>query len=480
MYLFYILFIITPLKCVKVGKMSGDFFQTRKIDKFNDKCAVCGVYGVEEAAKLVYLCLFALQHRGQEGSGIASYDGKNIIFDKGVGLVNEIFKADDLERLKGSLAIGHNRYSTIGESHLKNVQPIVADVNLGQIALSHNGNLVNGYELKRKLVKKGAIFTSTADSEVLMHLMAIEGGKTDSLKEALINALRQLKGAFSVVLMSKDKLIGIRDIYGFRPLVLGSLKNGFVLASETVALDLIDAKFMREINPGEVVIIDKNGIESFFLFENQNPRFCVFEYIYFARPDSFVFNNYVYDIRKLFGKKLADQNNTFADIVVPVPDSGIIAALGYSEASKIPMEMGIIRNHYIGRTFIEPTNAIRHFGVKLKLNAIKSVIQNKSIIVIDDSIVRGTTSRKIIKMLKNIGAKDIHMRISSPPVKFPCLYGIDTPNRKELIAATHSIDEIRRYLGANTLEYLRMENLYECVNPGQFCDACFTGNYPIL
>lgn len=460
--------------------MISDFLQSNKIDKFTDKCAVCGVYGVEEASKLVYLCLFALQHRGQEGSGIASYDGKNILFEKGVGLVNEIFKADNLARLKGDLAIGHNRYSTIGESHLKNVQPVIADINLGQIALSHNGNLVNACELKRKLVKNGAIFTTTADSEILIHLMALEGGKTGSFKEAMVSALRQLKGAYSIVLMTKDKLIGIRDVYGFRPLVIGSLKNGYVLASETVALDLIDATFIREVNPGEIVIIDKNGIESIYPFERQNSKCCVFEYIYFARPDSFIFNNYVYDIRKLLGIKLAHQNNTYADVVVPVPDSGIIAALGYSEASKIPMEMGIIRNHYIGRTFIEPTNAIRHFGVKLKLNAIKSVIQNKSIVVIDDSIVRGTTSRKIVKMLKYMGAKNIHMRISSPPVKFPCLYGIDTPNRKELIAATHSIDEIRRYLGASSIEYLSLEHLFECVNANMFCDACFTGNYPIL
>ncbi len=460
--------------------MSRNFLNDQTIDKLHDKCAVCGVYGVEEAAKLVYLCLFALQHRGQEGSGIASYDGKNIIFDKGQGLVNEIFKTENLERLKGTLAIGHNRYSTIGESHLKNVQPIVADINLGQIALSHNGNLVNGYELKRELVEKGAIFTSTADSEVLIHLMAHEGGKRHPLKEAIINAIGQLRGAFTIVLMTKDELIGIRDVYGFRPLVLGSLKNGFVLASETVALDLIDAKFIREISPGELIIIGKNGIESIFPFEREEPKFCVFEYIYFARPDSFIFNNFVYDVRKLFGKKLAYQDEVEADIVIPVPDSGIIAALGYAEASGIPMEMGIIRNHYIGRTFIEPTNAIRHFGVKLKLNAIKSIIKDKSIIVVDDSIVRGTTSRKIVKMLKNTGAKKVHMRISSPPVMFPCLYGIDTPNRKELIAATHSIEEIRKHLGADTLEYLKLENLFSCVNSKQFCEACFTGKYPIL
>lgn len=449
-------------------------------DKLNDKCAVCGVYGVEEAAKLVYLCLFALQHRGQEGSGIAAYNGRSILFEKGLGLVNEIFKTENFERLKGTLAIGHNRYSTIGETHLKNVQPIVADINLGQIALSHNGNLVNGYELKRKLVERGAIFTSTADSEVLIHLIANEGGKMLPFKEAMINALGQLRGAFTIVLMTKDKLIGVRDVFGFRPLVLGSLKSGYILASETVALDLINAKFIREVNPGEIIIIDKNGIESVFPFEKQTPKYCVFEYIYFARPDSFIFNNYVYDIRKLFGKKLAEQDSCDADIVIPVPDSGIIAALGYSESSKIPMEMGIIRNHYIGRTFIEPTSEIRHFGVKLKLNAIKSVIKDRSIVVVDDSIVRGTTSRKIVKMLKNVGAKRIHMRISSPPILFPCLYGIDTPNRKELIAATHSVEEIRKYIGVDTLEYLSVNNLFECVDSSQFCNACFTGRYPIL
>jgi amidophosphoribosyltransferase len=448
-------------------------------DKFNDKCALAGVFGVGEASKLVYLSLFAQQHRGQDGSGIAAFDGKNIIFEKGLGLVNDIFKNHSLDRLKGNIAIGHNRYSTIGETHLKNVQPIVADINLGTIAFAHNGNLVNELELKCQLVKEGSIFTTTSDSEILLHLMARYGSKQNII-DSLISSLKLLRGAYSFVIMTKDKLIGVRDPRGFRPLTLGKLKNGFVLVSESVALDLIDGTFLREVEPGEIIIIDKNGIKSLFPFEKSESKFCIFEYIYFARPDSFIFGDYVYNMRKLFGEKLAIEKPVCADIIVPVPDSGLIAALGFSNISHIPIEMGLIRNHYIGRTFIEPTSSIRHFGVKLKLNPIKSVIKNKNIVVIDDSIVRGTTSRKIVKMLKAAGAKEVHMRIPSPPIIYPCLYGIDTPNRKELIASTHSMSEIKKYINVDSIEYLSIDGLLSCVDSAKFCNACFTGNYSIL
>ncbi|MDY6820816.1 MAG: amidophosphoribosyltransferase [Deferribacterota bacterium] len=450
-----------------------------QIDKFNEECAVVGVYGIEEAAKHVYLSLFALQHRGQEGSGIASLSGNDIIFEKGVGLVSSIFNEENLSSLKGNIAVGHNRYSTLGETHIKNVQPIVADINLGQVAMSHNGNLVNGQKLRDELVSKGAIFTSTSDSEVLIHLMA-KNGFNKNLKNALIESTKQLLGAFSIVMIADNKLVGIRDPYGFRPLVLGSLKGGYVLASETVAFDLIDAKYIREIEPGEIVIISDDGIESIHPFERKEKRCCIFEYIYFARPDSYIFGNYVYNVRKAFGMKLAEDDITNGDIVLPVLDSGLISALGYSETSNIPIELGIIRNHYIGRTFIEPTSAIRHFGVKLKLNAVKSVISNKSVIVIDDSIVRGTTSRKIVKMLKQAGAREIHMRIASPPITHPCLYGIDTPSRSELIASTHTIKEIKTYLGVDSIKYLDIDKMFSCVDRKSFCDACFSGNYPIL
>jgi len=448
-------------------------------DKFHEECGVVGVIGIEEAAKFAYLCLYALQHRGQEGAGIVSFSSHEIISEKGKGLVSEIFSSEDLEKFKGNIAIGHNRYSTKGAFDLENVQPLVADINLCQLALAHNGNIVNIDKLKKEFVEDGSIFTSTSDSEIILHLMA-RFGKNNNFIESLIKSLKCVKGAYSFVVMTANQLIGARDPMGFRPLVLGRLKSGYVLVSETVALDLIEAEFVREIDPGEVVVIDNSGIKSLFPFEKTAQKLCIFEYIYFARPDSLIFGNYVYNVRKKLGVELAKQRFIDADIVIPVPDSGIVATLGYSEESKIPIEMALIRNHYVGRTFIEPSQSIRHFGVKLKLNTVKDLIKGKRVIVIDDSIVRGTTSRKIIKMLKGDGAKEVHMLISAPPICFPCFYGIDTPTRNELIAATHTLEEIRRYITADSLNYLSIEGLLKCAGNNSYCTACFSGNYPVI
>ncbi|MGA1862929.1 amidophosphoribosyltransferase [Deferribacter thermophilus] len=447
-------------------------------DKFHEECGIAGVFGDKDAANLVYLSLYSLQHRGQEGAGIASSDRHLIRVEKGLGLVADIFKKQVLERLVGDIAVGHNRYSTTGESMLKNTQPIVADINLGQVALVHNGNIVNAESLRSQLVEDGAIFTSTSDSEIIIHLMA-KSGKNNFI-DSITHSVKFLKGAFSLIFMTKDMMVGLRDPNGFRPLILGKIRSGYVLVSETCALDLIDAEYIREIEPGEMVVISDDGLKSLHPFEKIDPTPCIFEFIYFARPDSRIFGKSVYEVRKSFGRKLAEESPVDADVVIPVPDSGVVATLGYSEVSKIPYEMGLIRNHYVGRTFIEPAQSIRHFGVKLKLNAVKSVIKGKKVVVIDDSIVRGTTSRKIVKMLKEAGAKEVHMRISSPPTCYPCFYGIDTPTRSELIASYHTVEEIRKYITADSLAYLSLEGLHECVKPYKFCDACFSGKYPTL
>lgn len=450
------------------------------LDKFHDECGVAGIYGNREAANLVYLSLYSLQHRGQEGAGIAVInDRKEIIDEKGLGLVADIFSQDKLDKLQGDIAIGHNRYSTAGGSEIANTQPITVTINFGQVSLAHNGNIVNADEIKQQLVANGAIFGSTSDTEVIVHLIAKSG--KDNLIDAITDSLRKLQGAFSLLIMTKDKMIGVRDAMGMRPLALGKLKNnGYILASETVALDLIEASFVREIEPGEMVIIDNDGIKSMFPFEKTEPRPCIFEHIYFARPDSYLFGRHVYEIRKKFGRWLANETPVEADVVIPVPDSGVVATLGYSEASGIPFEMGLMRNHYVGRTFIEPSQSIRHFGVKIKLNPVREVIEGKRVIVVDDSIVRGTTSRKIVKMLREAGAKEVHMRISSPPTAFPCFYGIDTPTRKELIASTHNVEETRKYITADTLGYLSIEGLLDCVGSKNFCHACFSGQYPTM
>ena len=448
---------------------------------FREKCGVVGVFGHPEAANLVYLGLCALQHRGQEAAGIVSSEGQVLVSHRGLGLVADIFPEAIIRRLRGQAAIGHNRYSTTGGSqHLKNAQPLVVEYGRGGLALAHNGNLVNAERLRGELEARGSIFQSTVDTEVIIHLIAV--ASADTLEDRVVEALRQVHGAYSLVFLAPDKLIAVRDPYGFRPLVLGRVKGAWVVASETCALDLVDAEYEREIEPGEMVVMTEDGIASYHPFAKAPGAACIFEYIYFARPDSTVFGRSVYQARKELGRRLAHEASVAADIVIPVPDSGVPAAIGYAEAAGIPFEMGLIRNHYVGRTFIEPRDAIRHFGVKVKLNAQRNVLEGKRVVVVDDSIVRGTTSRKIVKMIRDAGAREVHMRISSPPTTNPCYYGIDTPTRAELIASSHDADEIRRYITADSLSYLSEEGMYAFLGGAQpgFCDACFTGRYPVL
>jgi amidophosphoribosyltransferase len=448
-------------------------------DKFHEECGVVGVYGHPEAATLAYLGLYALQHRGQESAGIVASNGEALISHRGMGHVADIFGQSILARLEGRLAIGHNRYSTSGSTVLKNCQPFVVEWAQGALAIAHNGNLVNADELRSKLEARGSIFQSTVDSEVIIHLIA--ASQEGSLTGRIIDALSQVRGAYSLVFMTEDRIIATRDPAGFRPLVLGRVGEAVVIASETCALDLVDAQYVRDIQPGEIVTVSARGIDSVQPFPPAPRHNCVFEYIYFARPDSKVFGRNVYEVRKDLGRQLAREAGVPADIVIPVPDSGVPAAIGYAEEAKLPFEMGLIRNHYVGRTFIEPSNSIRNFGVKVKLNALREVLDGKRIVVVDDSIVRGTTSRKLVHMIRQAGAREVHMRISSPPTTHPCFYGIDTPTREELIASSHSVEEIRAYLGADSLAYLSEEGMYAFTR-GQregFCDACFTGRYPI-
>ena len=448
-------------------------------DKFHEECGIFGIAGSKDAADLTYLGLYALQHRGQEATGIVSSDGKTFYHEKGVGLVSDLFNKERLDRLKGSMAIGHNRYSTTGENSLKNVQPIVVNFALGTLALAHNGNLTNAPFLRDELEAYGAIFQSSSDSEVIIHLIA--QSKEKDIMGRLTEALLRVKGAFSLVILTDHGLIGARDPYGLRPLSLGRVKDAWVLASETCAFDLIDAEYIRDIEPGELVLINENGLTSYKPFPKTDPAHCIFEYVYFSRPDSRVFDHHVYEIRKNLGRQLARETAVPADIVIPVPDSGVPAALGYAEAANLRYENGLIRNHYVGRTFIEPEQAIRHFGVKIKLNAVRDVLKGKRVVVVDDSIVRGTTSRKIIKMIRQAGAREVHLRISSPPIISPCYYGIDTPTRSELIAYSHSIEEIRAYITADSLAYLSLEGMLDAVphKTNRYCTACFSGQYPI-
>jgi amidophosphoribosyltransferase len=453
-------------------------------DKFHDECAVMGIYGHPEASNMVYLGLYALQHRGQESCGIVSSDGKALISHRQMGLVADAFKEDVIKRLEGQSAIGHNRYSTTGQSHLKNAQPFVVEYSQGPIAVSHNGNLVNGGLLREELERSGSIFQSTSDTEVIIHLIATS--RETSLMGRIVEALGRARGAYSLLFLTLDKLIAARDPYGFRPLVLGKFPEGknrgaYVFASETCALDLIEAEFIRDVEPGEIITIGAGGMESLKPFPPAPHAKCIFEYIYFARPDSNLFGHNVYQVRKALGRQLARESAVPADLVTPVPDSGVPAAMGYAEESKIPLEFGLIRNHYVGRTFIEPQQTIRNFGVKIKLNAQRDVLKGKRVVVVDDSIVRGTTSRKIIRMLRDAGAKEVHMRISSPATISPCYYGIDTPTRSELIASTNSVEEIRRYIEADSLAYLSNEGMYAYFGGSRegFCDACFTAKYPV-
>ena len=448
-------------------------------DGFREECALMGVYGHPEAANLVYLGLYAQQHRGQEGAGIVASDGNLLLSHRGLGLVADVFDQDTLDRLTGSMAIGHNRYATSGRTLLKNTQPIVVEFAHGGLAVAHNGNLVNALELREELEERGAIFQSSVDTEVIVHLIARASGET--LVERVVVALAAVRGAYSLLFLSQNGLIAVRDPNGFRPLVMGRIKDTVVFASETCALDLIGADYERELKPGEVVVASATGVRSLFPFPSAPERRCVFEYVYFARPDSTVFGRNVYQVRKALGRQLAREHAVPADLVIPVPDSGVPAALGYSEEAGLPFDFGLIRNHYVGRTFIEPQDAIRHFGVKVKLNAQRGVLEGKRVVVVDDSIVRGTTSRKIVTMLRTAGAREVHMRISSPPTIGPCYYGVDTPTRSELIATGNSVDAIREYITADSLGFLSEQGLYAFSggdNDG-FCDACFTGRYPI-
>lgn len=445
-----------------------------------EECGVFGIYGHPEAANLTYLGLYALQHRGQESCGIVSSDGNSLHAHKRMGLVADVFSNQKIfEKLPGSSAIGHVRYSTAGASAEKNVQPITVDYSRGSIAVAHNGNLVNANLLKAELEAYGSIFQTAMDTEIIIHLLAIS--RTHSLVERIGDALNRVKGAYSLLFLTESRMIAVRDPNGFRPLCLGKLGDAWVVASESCALDLIEATFVREVEPGEMLVFTKDGqMQSLFPFKKIEPTPCIFEFVYFARPDSNIFGKNVYQVRKELGRQLAREYQVDADVVIAVPDSGVPAAMGYAEQAGIPFELGLIRNHYVGRTFIEPAQSIRHFGVKIKLNPVRELLEGKRVVVIDDSIVRGTTSRKIVKMVRNAGAKEVHMRVSSPPTSHPCFYGIDTPNRKELISSSHTLDEIRRYITADSLGYLSEEGLVQATGlKHSFCTACFTGEYPI-
>ncbi len=453
-------------------------------DTLREECGVFGIFGHPDAAALTALGLHALQHRGQEAAGIVSYDGERFHTERRMGLVGDHFSSDKIiSRLKGTQAMGHVRYSTTGETILRNVQPLFAELAVGGIAVAHNGNLTNGLTLRRELIASGAIYHSTSDTEAILHLVA--RSKKNRMIERYIDALRSLEGAYALVSLTNKKLIGARDPLGIRPLMLGELNGAYILCSETVALDIIGAKFVREVENGEVIVVSENGIESLHPFPRQKPRPCIFEYIYFSRPDSILGGRSVYNVRKNTGTQLALEAPANADVVVPIPDSGVPAALGYAQALGIPFELGIIRNHYVGRTFIEPTQHIRSLGVKLKHNANRAVIAGKRVVLVDDSIVRGTTSIKIVKMMYEAGAKEVHMRIASPPIKFPDYYGIDTPEQKSLLAASHSLEEMRKFIGVDSLAFVSVDGIYKAagyegrdnVQP-QFTDHCFTGDYP--
>lgn len=451
-------------------------------DKLKEECGVFGIWNHEDASQLAYLGLFAIQHRGQESAGIVSLNEGSHLHHKGLGLVGDVFQEQDLNRLKGRAAIGHVRYSTTGENLLTNAQPLTANLLNGPVALAHNGNIVNSVKLKLELQKRGSIFQGTNDTEILLHLLSLN--PSNDLPNALKESVNRLEGAYSLVVLSKESLIAVRDPKGFRPLVLGKKKNqkgdyAWIVTSETCVFDLIDAEYVREVEPGELICIDENGLRSEYFTEKQQTAKCVFEYVYFSRPDSVVFGKSVYETRKKFGEQLAKENKIKADLVIPIPDSGVAAALGFSRISEIPFELGIIRNHYVGRTFIQPHQSVRDFGVKIKLNPQSEVLKNKSVVVIDDSLVRGTTSKKIINLIRAAGAKEVHMLIACPPTVSSCFYGVDTPQKSQLIAANQSIDSIREFIGADSLSYLSLEGMFEAVKDAQsFCAACFNGKYP--
>jgi amidophosphoribosyltransferase len=445
---------------------------------FHEECGIFAVAAHPEAARMTYLGLYALQHRGQESAGIVSTDGKKLYLHKGMGHVAEVFTEANLEGLIGDAAIGHVRYSTAGESAFANAQPILIEGWRGPIALAHNGNLVNAGALRRELERDGAIFSSTSDSEVILHLLC--RSKRRTLLEAFAEVLHLVQGAYSLVVQTPNVLLVARDPRGFRPLCMGRVDGCYVFASETCAFDLIDATLIRDVEPGEILTVEGDCLESHFLLSSEKPAHCIFEHIYFSRPDSIVFGRSVNESRRTLGRYLAMEQPVEADAVVPVPDSGVAAAIGYAQASGIPLEFGLIRNHYVGRTFIEPKQSIRNFGVKVKLNPVREILRDKRIILVDDSIVRGTTSRKIVHIMRAAGAREIHVRITSPPIKGPCYYGIDTPTKRELIAANRSVEEIAKFIGADSLHYLSLDSLLKSVGDGdRYCSACFTGRYPI-
>ena len=456
-----------------------------KSDKLREECGIFGISNHVDASALVALGLHALQHRGQEGCGIVSYDGQNYHSEKRQGLVGDHFtKSNVIDKLPGKFAVGHNRYSTTGETSLRNIQPFFADLHMGGLSIAHNGNLTNALLLRETLVKNGAIFRTTSDTETIVQLIA--KSKRNKIVDKLIDALFQIQGGYSLVIMTNKKLIGVRDPFGIRPLVIGKLKDSFILASETCALDIVGASFVREVENGEIVYVENNKLNSVKPFPKHKQRPCVFEYIYFVRPDSIIDGKCAYEFRKNLGIQLAKETDTEADIIIPVPDSGVPAALGYAEYSKKKFELGLIRNHYVGRTFIEPSHSIRSLGVKLKLSSTKSIVKNKSIILIDDSLVRGTTCNKIVKMLYDAGAKDVHVRIACPEIKFPDFYGVDMPTKEELLASQKTNKEICEYLKAKSLKFLSLEGLYKALGKGyrnntypQFSDHYFTGEYPV-
>ena len=447
------------------------------MNSLNEKCAIVGVFNVDNASKYTFYALFSMQHRGQEATGISSNDNGKHHLIKNTGLVTSVFDDKSFEILQGKSAIGHNRYSTAGDDSILDAQPVYAKYGLGEISISHNGNLTNAQEIRDTLIQKGAIFQTSMDTENLIHLIAKSNEK--KLIDRIKDALKKIQGAYSLVIQSRQKMFAIRDPHGFRPLALAKLNDGYMVASETCAFDLVGAEYIRDINPGEMLIFSKGKEPISIEFAKPTPKHCIFEYVYFARPDSHIFTQNVYKTRKIMGQLLAKELAVEADVIVPVPDSGVAAALGYSEISGIPFELGIIRNHYIGRTFIEPTQELRDLKVKMKLNPIRELIEGKRVIVIDDSIVRGTTSREIVKLLKEAGASEVHMRISSPPTSYPCLYGIDTPDEDELISNRLSIEDIRDYIGATSLAYLSIENLKKSVQikSDEYCTTCFDGKY---
>jgi len=449
------------------------------MDKFKDECGVFGIFGHPEAANMTYLGLYALQHRGQESAGIAASNGERIGISRSMGYVADAFDEKALAEVPGALAIGHVRYSTAGESKLLNAQPILIDCAHGQIALCHNGNIVNARELRDDLVRQGSIFQSNSDTEVVLHLYA--RSRARSVEDAIVQSVSQVQGAFSLVVLTRDRLVAVRDPHGFRPLALGRLDDAVVVCSETCAMDLIGATYVRDVEPGEVLVVSAEGIRSFKPFPAAPLSHCIFEHVYFARPDSYVFGRSVNEVRTNLGRILAREQPVAADVVVPVPDSGVCAAMGFAEESGVPLGMGLIRNHYVGRTFIQPAQSIRDFGVKVKLNPVRSILDGKRVILVDDSIVRGTTSRKIVGMVRAAGAREVHVRISCPPTISPCFYGVDTPRKAELIAATHTLEEIREFLEADSVAYLSHEGLMSAVQSERksYCSSCYTGVYPV-